>query len=408
MAVKLLRPFNGDKVGAIVSLGAATETALVNSLGATYDLSGGVVDKFNPPFVVVDIVGEAYPVSTPLMAAPVALAMNGAVKLYWATGPRGAPSKYIVIANQSSPRYLEVSPSKKYRQTAYFNGLTNGQSCFFVIMAIYEDGRVFSSLPSNTVTPVALNSTYQIDSLMAWWDASQIPGPPSGGAAISSWPDASGSGWTATQSTGTRQPTFTANWLASGRPAVTFDGQGTTGGDLMNTGLTQGMIGPEMTAICVYSMTALTNGSGVRDQRIFTGEQTTYDRGFTLCSNNSNQLGGSGSSAITVKGATKEINAGILPVVNTIYVVSIVTGAQFFVNGARQAPQWAGICQVIPHNQGLTLAGLPNNSGNSNLSGSIAELLIYNRRLTDVQRWAIEAALCAKYGLAAPPQEPTL
>ena len=50
MTVKLLQPFNGMATGATVALGAATETALVNALAATTNLSGGVPYAPNNPF----------------------------------------------------------------------------------------------------------------------------------------------------------------------------------------------------------------------------------------------------------------------------------------------------------------------------------------------------------------------
>jgi hypothetical protein len=50
MTVRLLRPFNGMPINAIVTLGAATENALVSSFDATFDLAGGVPFRPNGPY----------------------------------------------------------------------------------------------------------------------------------------------------------------------------------------------------------------------------------------------------------------------------------------------------------------------------------------------------------------------
>lgn len=57
--------------------------------------------------------------------------------------------------------------------------------------------------------------------LSGWWKADSLG--LSNGAAVTSWADSSGLGFTATQATGTAQPTF-ATSVKNGMPAVRFDG----------------------------------------------------------------------------------------------------------------------------------------------------------------------------------------
>lgn len=55
-----------------------------------------------------------------------------------------------------------------------------------------------------------------------WLDASQITGL-NDGDKVANWPDMSGNGYNATQSTSAQQPVYKANFV-SGKPAISFDG----------------------------------------------------------------------------------------------------------------------------------------------------------------------------------------
>ena len=80
-------------------------------------------------------------------------------------------------------------------------------------------------LTEHRITPPP---TAPVAGYSAWWDATQITGI-ADGAALATWPDASGNGYPFTAAAG-HQPTYyktTAGKLIHGNPAVWFDGSTT-------------------------------------------------------------------------------------------------------------------------------------------------------------------------------------
>lgn len=101
MTVRLLRPFNGMPINAIVTLGAATENALVSSFDATFDLSGGV--PWNPNYPFDNLTPTAKGVSAEdFGASPNASAATNTAAIQNALSVRGTvtlltPGTYVVF-----------------------------------------------------------------------------------------------------------------------------------------------------------------------------------------------------------------------------------------------------------------------------------------------------------------------
>jgi hypothetical protein len=297
-----------------------------------------------------------------------------------------------------------ASPGGATATGAFFplriSGLTNGVAYTVTLVGNNADGQSAASAPSRSVTPTAGRPSHLASLPVAvWLDASQITGI-ANGAVVPSWPDSSGNGFAFAQATTAQQPVFTSSWLSTGRPAVTFDGIN----DNLVSALTSAELGGIVTVFAVFSLTALTGVGGHRDQRILTGETRRYDRGFAL-STGDTSLGGGGNSRVAIRGATSEINSasafGNLSI-DTPYIVSLIVGKQFFVNGARQLPLYGGLPAWAPRNQGLAIGNIPNAAEDQSLRGPIAELIICRGQITDPQRHAVEAALATKYGMTAP------
>lgn len=94
MTVRILTPWNGYPVGAIVSVGAATETALVNNIPAiaSFDLTGGYVWETNDPYevnnpqpVIVSSESSLQALAASSALVPEATYSSGTER-FWATG----------------------------------------------------------------------------------------------------------------------------------------------------------------------------------------------------------------------------------------------------------------------------------------------------------------------------------
>jgi hypothetical protein len=286
-------------------------------------------------------------------------------------------------------------------------GLTNGVAYTFTVTAIGSTALTAVSAVSNSVTPTALPAGMSgIKGLMAWWDASQLA-VVSDSTAQASWADFSGNGYNATAAGSTTPLYRTAtNWGggATGKPAIQF----TTAGNLerFNTLLTSALLGPEATVFLVADKSSSLNTQSLRDGRIFTNELTAQDRGFSIVSSDNNN--GSGNDVLSVRGASNEINVSSVITLSTPYILSVVTGAQTFLNGTRQVPNGMAIGPLLRRYNVFTLGNIAGGVGNHMHPGRIAEIQVWRGRLSDANRQSIEAYLATKYAQTAPAVNTTL
>jgi hypothetical protein len=135
--------------------------------------------------------------------------------------------------------------------------------------------------------------------------------------------------------------------------------------------------------------------------RLLSTELTPRDRGFAITLNSASAGGGGGTNFMCVKGGSNEVNAGTdLIAVNVPVIVSVVTGKQHFMNGARYVPQFGTIAAVLPRDQPFTIGAAVSNGGGLALAGSIAFLMIVRGQMSDANRNAVEAALGTRYGIS--------
>ena len=199
---------------------------------------------------------------------------------------------------------------------------------------------------------------------------------------VSAWADQSGNAHHADQSTPASKPLWVDNVL-NGKPVIRFDGNS----DLMTTDIT-GPGGTEFT----FFVVAKSNG-----QRILSFNDNT---GYVLYSYaNPNNLiisndGGSGGG----------INSGTNNPVNfqfacARYKANTINGLQTFVNGALVAQRSSAniVLPVAP----LQLGSYPGGGTGELINGDVAEIIIYNRSLTDIEKEQVENYLSQKY--PAPP-----
>jgi hypothetical protein len=297
-------------------------------------------------------------------------------------------------------------------------GLTNGVAVTFSVFAVNIDGTSVAAV-SNAVTPTARPAHLAGLPVMFWLDASQVT-PQTDNTVIGTVNDFSGNGYTATSS-GTARPVYrtapNVGGGATGRPALVFNGDNTTGQRLL-TGLRSSDLGPEATVFCVAGKGGTTSGVGlnlnnVRDQRLLSFEMTRQDKSFSICLSDS--TGSGGNDCFAVRGGSGEVNAtsAITAGADAVgsgapYILSVVTGAQLFLNGTRQAPQGAGVALIPQRALQMCIGNIQANQGSAGMAGPVWEVIVIRGRITDAQRWAIEAALATKYAQTAPAQQATI
>lgn len=333
-----------------------------------------------------------------------AVAGDGQATVYF--NPSIRATSYQVIASTGQTVTTTVP-------FAVFPGLLNGLQVSFTVVASANGILSAPSVASNSISPTTLPGlSAGTPNVLALFDADQLP-VVSNGTALSFWADLSGNGWHASQATSTQQPTYvtSANWGsgASGHAAVKFDGA-SSNGDSLVTALSPALFGPDLTVICVVSLTSLTNGAGAGDMRILSCESVRYDRGFCLTTNSGSTGAGSGTNYFSCKGGTSEVNSSSpdLLVANTPFIGSVVTGKQHFKDGTRYIPQLGTIAAILPRSQGLVIGNIIGNNLGQGIAASIPYMLITRGPMADFDRNRIEAALGLRYNISPVATNPTV
>lgn len=226
--------------------------------------------------------------------------------------------------------------------------------------------------------------------LTAWWKAETIAQGDS--TAVSSWADSSSSGFTLTQATGANQPTYRTASGPNSRPCVSFDGgdlltrtsfsglslvssnqchifvvQNQTGADAQNTTLHwQSAVANKVNTHLTYDDTCYWDfgNSTAANGRISSAQPAAWDGNWRMVQL-IRESPDSGTSRIRVQGSE-------------------------LVNGAVTGTLGAGTA---------TLAIGAQNDGSIGMTGSIAEIIVYNVALSSTNRGLVENYLNARYSL---------
>ncbi len=328
-----------------------------------------------------------------------ALAANGAALVYFQ--PLSGATGYVVTASNGATGQGQQSP-------ILVQNLVNGTALTFTVSALMPFGAL-TSAGSNAVTPTAPPAG--VSGLFAWYDMGQQP-VVADTTALASLVDNSGNGWTINQATAGKRPVYrtAANWGggATGKPAMQFNYSNNLTA-VLQTPFTSRQLGVGFTIIALVSFTGLTNNSGARDNRLFSAENTRYDNQWYVGSSTGG-LGGGGTTCAKVSNGYYGSNT-TAPVVaiNTPQVLSVVGGQNLFLGGVRASV--ASATGVLPEltqkYNGIQIGNVDDGNGQC-APVSFGEILFYNRQLSDAERWLVEAALAAKYGLAAPSKNSSL
>jgi hypothetical protein len=222
-----------------------------------------------------------------------------------------------------------------------------------------------------------------------WLDATKLTGF-SNGDAVSSWPDVSGNGWTATTTIAGREPSFISSGFGS-RAGVVFN---QNNNDFMtiphhaSLNLTTG----GFLAAVVRRGSNIGGAQGVFCKRYDFNDRNHYgllfNPQFRVDANGQNIGGSNGTGAV---------NANTGAIISGAYAGSAVNG---FINGTPANSGTAG-ATPSPNNADfflgtLAIGGTP--ATDRDFDGIIHEVVVFNAPLNDAQRLIVLNYLGAKYG----------
>ncbi len=272
---------------------------------------------------------------------------------------------------------------------------SNSTVYYYVVSAVNAAGESANSVEVSVTTVPPATTLPAI--LTAWFKADGLTGL-TNGAAVATWPDASGNGFDATQITSSKMPKLIAGAI-NGRPVVRFN----------STNLTYlafaRPVKNDFTIVCVFRST---QGVGTGTQfyqgaGLVNGEMagTTTDFGISLNANGK-ILAGTGQPDVTAVSSNSIYTNGLPHVL--VFTRTRSTGElKLFVDGSLQGTNIGGTQSLTAPAQ--LVLGAQQTLINY-LNGDLAEVKIYDAALSDPNRVAEENSLACKYGLgagAAPP-----
>lgn len=215
------------------------------------------------------------------------------------------------------------------------------------------------------VTPSSVDPS-TVTGMLAWYKADALG--LSDGDPVGSWADSSGNSRTPTQS-GSSRPTYKTG-IVNGMPVVRFDGSN----DYLS--LSQSFISADAWTILTVSKSS--SGTGP-----IASNDSSGNRGWVFWRGTSGgnfETGGSPGTSYTASSGFD--------------VITIRGGIEIYVNGVFNISS----TRSIPSN------AAPFEIGRRNfgelLTGDIAEIIIYNRRITRAERAGIEQYLASKYAIS--------
>jgi hypothetical protein len=221
---------------------------------------------------------------------------------------------------------------------------------------------------------------------------------PTDGSAVSTWTDRSGNGFHATQSDGTKKPSYETNMI-NGLPAIQFDGSA----DILTSSSTN-----YGTIIGVVAQDTLTvNKSWAGGASGTAGQSEAFYLGISGTSSTARfRVGYGAGTGISVVGT-----AGGTVVADTFAIWSATlsgTTMRFWWNGVEQTPATAaGVPKVL---DGLFYigGGIHNNTVVDWWNGWVAEVITYGPAIADSDREDVETYLAGIYGMTLPNFDNTL
>ena len=221
-----------------------------------------------------------------------------------------------------------------------------------------------------------------ITNLVLWLRADCVTGngaDPANNSTVNSWTDLSGLGNNATAN---GSPTYQngASYLINSQPVINFNGSSTfTSIDIRAT------VRPNITIFAVYKLRS-TNQAGV-----WGVDNGGWDRFFMArWSGDNGIISHSGQTAIPNSGQN-----GVTKFVTTIYKYNESNGSSVYDNGTLVNP-FTDNADPTGAYTSLTIGSI---GAGYNLTGDVAEIIIFNQALSDTDRKTVNGYLNTKYNL---------
>lgn len=279
----------------------------------------------------------------------------------------------ITFSGANAPTYVQLS-DLRVQVTAVHTSTTS--STFNVDTA----GLVVNH--STPVVPTITDSVSAIPDMVARYRADQVTGV-ADGAAVASWPDASGYAYTASQATAGNRPTYVAASLLGGQPAVRFTRANIT---FLASGAPSSA--QTQTVVAIFRRNA---GTGVintiRAGNGNTALQVRLETSGVLGMVNQEVANLATSSTTLATGANY----------NTATALNFTTGAySYTVNGVAAGSGTTSTGTFVAGR--TTVIGThPVNLGNEALDADVAELIVWNRVLTSTELATVQTYYTARY-----------
>ncbi len=322
----------------------------------------------------------------PAPAAPAALSAKQLSPtenlVSWTGVPNGAPIDYVVQRATSLNGAYATIATVNTDGTYLDNSAVAGQAYFYRVYAQNAAGQSALSAAVAVVNPMDNGQTVPTGGLQLW-----LMGDGAWESPLNNWHDYSGNGHDATQPTAGAQPLVVAGAL-NGRAVVRFDaskGQYLQMPDFMSSA-TAGEV-----VVVVRSGVAATGVNNGLMRLGFGASDDWYPNA------NGNLYSSTGSTGQYLEG----VPAQSLSQFN-VYEESSQAGLwQSWVNGV---PFFTSAANAVGFS---TAPWLGRTNGYGYFTGDIAEVLVYNRALSDAERRSVRAYLTQKYLLAPAPAAPS-
>jgi hypothetical protein len=262
----------------------------------------------------------------------------------------------------------------------------------------YESGG--DTFKTNTINATAVSESGSVSvsftencgvqSGMVLWLKADAGVTTDGSGNVSAWADQSPAAENAAQSTSGDEPQVVTNAL-NGKPVIRFNGssaylQMPPGFAEMSSGVSFFAVFTPTTMASWERIFDLGNGSP-SDNIIFCRNSNESTFAFNTDTGGGNLVQGSSESSLN----TAQEYSGIL---------NGASSMTLYQNGAQVGQVTSGLTAPANVTRNYNYVGKSNWSGDPLYQGDMAEIIIYNRPITDIERDEVEGYLADKYGLA--------
>lgn len=300
----------------------------------------------------------------------------------WSAPAFGTPISYLAVSTPGNIAGVVTGTS------AQFSGLTNGVAYTFSVQTVSGYG-IGTAATSNSVTPSATVPVHlQIPNLAVFLDASQ-------GSPGSTWADSSGSGNDAKSVLtvagpypsvfSVTAPTATTDANLNGKAVVAYS---TNKGHSLPANFNTQTYGDKMTFFVVFDQTAAAASSVLFGNRDRTAALINYPFYSSLRIDTDSTTGTTLWEVNNLGNITLQRNSAALTL-NTGVILSMTAPGALFLNGTKQT----NLVNAMGKNFNRFAIACDPGNGGFYMGVNVAQVIIFNRVLSDAERHTVEAAL---------------